>query len=142
MKQVLKRKEFLFRRNADFASVISYCRQTARPNQEGTWITSTVSDAYNKMFENGFAESAEAWQNGTLVGGLYGVKIGNVFFGESMFALTPNASKFAFIKLVEHLREENVKLIDCQVYTAHLESLGAHFIAREEFENELKALIG
>jgi leucyl/phenylalanyl-tRNA--protein transferase len=89
----------------------------------------------------GFAHSAEVWKDGELVGGLYGVRIGKIFFGESMFSKQSNASKYAFIKFVEHLKNDGVELVDCQVYTEHLESLGAKMIARAEFLQTLKRLI-
>ena len=93
------------------------------------------------MHELGYAISAEAWKDGELVGGAYGLKIGKIFFGESMFSKISNASKYAFIKLVEHLKQDGVELIDCQVYTEHLESLGARMIGRKEFCGKLKELI-
>ena len=89
--------------------------------------------AYTQLHEMGFAHSAEVWQHGKLVGGLYGIKMGSVFFGESMFSLVSNASKYAFISLVEQLKKEGLQLIDCQVYTEHLESLGARMIPRTDF---------
>jgi leucyl/phenylalanyl-tRNA--protein transferase len=104
----------------------------------GTWITDEIEEAYIKMHELGFALSAETWKDGELVGGLYGIKLGNIFFGESMFSKISNASKFAFIKLVEQLSDEGLKLIDCQVYTEHLESLGARMISRKMFLKLLK----
>ena len=91
----------------------------------------------NELHELGFAHSAETWRDGELVGGLYGIRIGHVFFGESMFSLVPNASKFAFIQYVTQLKLEGVTLIDCQVYTQHLESMGAEMISREKFINSL-----
>ena len=99
----------------------------------GTWITDEVEAAYIKMHELGWAISAEAWVKDELAGGLYGIKLGNIFFGESMFSKVTNASKWAFIKTAEQLKSEGTKLIDCQVYTEHLESLGARMISREEF---------
>ena len=93
------------------------------------------------MHKLGFVHSAEVWKNGELVGGLYGVRIGKIFFGESMFTKQSNASKYAFIKLVEYLKNDGVELIDCQVYTEHLESLGARMIPRTEFLQRLKKLI-
>lgn len=109
---------------------------------ENTWITDEIEIAYSKLFEKGFAHSAEAWVKDQLVGGLYGVLIGKVFFGESMFSHQSNASKFAFIKMVDVLKNNGVELIDCQVYTSHLESLGAKYIPRKDFVALLKKLIG
>lgn len=133
IKPLLNRDEFEFTVNKDFASVIHYCKNTKRPGQDGTWITDYVEKAYIKLYKLGIAHSAEVWKDGKLVGGLYGVKMGKVFFGESMFSLVSNASRFAFIKYVQLLKQEGIKLIDCQVYTEYLESLGARMIDREEF---------
>lgn len=133
IKPMLNRNEFAFTVNKDFASVIHHCKNTKRPGQDGTWITDYVEKAYIKLYELGIAHSAEVWKDGKLVGGLYGVKMGKVFFGESMFSLVSNASRYAFIKYVQLLKQEGIKLIDCQVYTEYLESLGARMIDREEF---------
>ena len=133
MKQVLKRGGFEFRVNTAFDKVIANCKAVAREGQDGTWITDDVEAAYNTMHKLGYAHSAEAWQDGKLVGGLYGIRLGNIFFGESMFSHMSNASKYAFIKYVEMLKSEGVVLIDCQVYTEHLESLGARMILRKDF---------
>jgi len=133
MKQVLKRGGFEFRVNTAFDKVIANCKAVAREGQDGTWITDDVEAAYNTMHKLGYAHSAEAWQDGKLVGGLYGIRLGNIFFGESMFNHMSNASKYAFIKYVEMLKSEGVVLIDCQVYTKHLESLGARMILRKDF---------
>ncbi len=131
--RLIKQNAFSFTINKDFKSVIHHCKSVERPGQEGTWITEEVEKAYLKMHELGYAHSAEVWKEGELVGGLYGMRIGKVFFGESMFSLLPNASRYAFTKYVELLKEEGVELIDCQVYTEYLESFGARFIPREEF---------
>ncbi len=133
MKQLLKSNAFEFRIDSDFSTVINNCRRTPRNGQDGTWINDDVVDAYTQLHEMGYAHSAEAWHEGTLVGGLYGIRMGNVFFGESMFSHRSNASKYAFIKYVQQLASEGVQLIDCQVYTEHLESLGACMIPRENF---------
>jgi len=100
-----------------------------------------IEDAYFELFEKGIAHSAEAWQNDQLVGGLYGVLLGKIFFGESMFTAKSNASKFAFIKYVQKLQKDGIELIDCQVHTNHLESLGAEFITGTQFNSLLKKLI-
>lgn len=133
MKQVLQRNIFEYKTNTAFKEVITNCKTIFRQSQDGTWINNEVIKSYTQLHLQGLAHCAEAWQNGELVGGLYGIKMGNVFFGESMFAKKTNASKFAFIKFVEQLKNEGVKLIDCQVYTEHLESLGAKMIERTEF---------
>ncbi|MDB5229458.1 MAG: leucyl/phenylalanyl-tRNA--protein transferase [Chitinophagaceae bacterium] len=142
MKVMLKRQAFSFTINQNFSAVIKRCAEVERPGQEGTWITPDVISAYTSLHTQGFAISAEAQINNELAGGLYGVIIGKVFFGESMFSKVTNASKFAFIKLVEELKRQGIELIDCQVYTEHLESMGARMIARKEFIELLKTNIG
>jgi len=134
MKQVIKRQEFEFKTNTAFDQVIANCKKIKRAGQQGTWITPAVEKAYNILHQLGIAHSAEAWKGGTLVGGLYGVKMGKLFFGESMFSNQSNASKFAFISYVKQLEAEGIVLIDCQVYTEHLESLGAEMIERDLFK--------
>jgi leucyl/phenylalanyl-tRNA--protein transferase len=141
MKQLLKRNTFTFTINKAFAEVINNCKNIDRPGQSGTWITTQMKEAYIRLHKLGFAHSAEVWQDDELVGGLYGIRLGKVFFGESMFSKVSNASKYAFISYVQHLEQEDVQLIDCQVYTEHLESLGAHMIAREDFVQLLQMLI-
>ncbi len=133
MKTLLKRKAFDFTINQAFEEVIANCKTVRRDGQAGTWITEEMQDAYIELHRKGFAVSAEAWKNGELVGGLYGIRMGKFFFGESMFSHESNASKYAFISLVEQLKSEGIEMIDCQVYTAHLESLGARMIPRKEF---------
>jgi len=141
MHQLIKQNKFEFTINKAFEQVIINCQKNPRKNQEGTWITDDVICAYTELHKMRYAHSAEAWYNNELVGGLYGVKMGKVFFGESMFSTKSNASKFAFIKYVQTLIEEGVELIDCQVYTEHLESLGAKMIMREQFMQLLKHLL-
>jgi leucyl/phenylalanyl-tRNA--protein transferase len=134
MQKVIRRNEFEITMNTDFAQVIDQCARVKRKGQRGTWITKDMKRAYIQLQELGNAVSVEARQNGELVGGLYGVKVlgpnGAVFCGESMFSLVPNASKAAFIKL---LQLQPFAIIDCQVYTEHLESLGARMISRDEY---------
>jgi len=141
MQQLLKRNAFEFRINHSFETVIENCRRTKRKGQDGTWITEEVMKAYCRLHQQGYAYSAEAWKDGQLAGGLYGLKIGKVFFGESMFSKESNASKYAFISYVRYLQEEGIRLIDCQVYTEHLESMGAKLISRDEFLDALQTLI-
>lgn len=141
IKPLLNRNEFEFTTNKAFAQVIHHCKKMKRPGQEGTWITDEVEKAYCKLHELGHAHSAEVWKEDELVGGLYGIKMGKVFFGESMFSLVSNASRFTFIKYVQQLKEEGIELIDCQVYTEYLESLGAGMIERGDFTNLLQQLI-
>ena len=137
MQQLIKKKRFHFTINSAFVQVMENCRDVNRPGQAGTWIHDEVMKAYKKLHDLGYAHSAEVWQDDKLVGGLYGIRLGQIFFGESMFSLVSNASKFAFIKYVQFLKEQQVVLIDCQVYTAHLESLGAVMIERKDFINLL-----
>lgn len=141
MKTVLNNGSFRFTINKKFKEVMEQCKTISRKDQDGTWIHPDMVGAYTKLNEAGYAISAEAWNKGELVGGLYGVLIGKVFFGESMFSKTSNASKFAFIKMVQFLQMQKVTLLDCQVYTPHLESLGARMIGRNEFIELLKKAI-
>lgn len=140
IKPLLNRNEFVFTNNKAFAKVIHHCKKTVRPGQDGTWITDEVEKAYCRLHASGHAHSAEVWKDDQLVGGLYGIKIGKVFFGESMFSLVSNASRYAFIKYVQQLKDEGIQLIDCQVYTSYLESLGARMIDRKDFSTLLSAL--
>ncbi len=133
MKQVLKNKTFEVTFDKDFKSVIQACGKIERPGQDGTWLSKDMRIAYTKLHEMAVAHSVEVWQDGKLVGGLYGLALGAIFCGESMFSEVSNASKAGFITLVQALREKGFELIDCQVYTAHLESLGAKEIPRTEF---------
>ncbi|HMR82103.1 MAG TPA: leucyl/phenylalanyl-tRNA--protein transferase [Niabella sp.] len=141
LKPLLNRGVFEFTVNKDFNGVITHCKNVPRPGQDGTWISDEIIAAYNRLHKLGYAHSAEVWQNGELAGGLYGIRLGKVFFGESMFSLVSNASKYAFTKYVQHLITEGVQLIDCQVYTEYLESLGARMIDGKEFDMLLKKLV-
>lgn len=139
--KLLNKPGFEFSTNKNFKEVIHHCKKIKRPGQEGTWITDEVERAYCKMHEMGYAHSAEVWKDEVLVGGLYGIKLGKVFFGESMFSKQSNASRFAFTKYVQQLKEEGIKLIDCQVYTEYLESFGARMIDRKDFIKLINELI-
>lgn len=141
IRPLLNRNEFEFTVNKAFPLIIRQCKKIVRPGQDGTWITNEVEKAYIRMHELGYAHSAEVWKDNKLVGGLYGMKMGKVFFGESMFSKVSNASRYAFIKYVQLLKEEGIGLIDCQVYTEYLESMGAKMITREEFNRLLKKLV-
>jgi leucyl/phenylalanyl-tRNA--protein transferase len=141
MKQLLKREAFEFRVDTNFTGVITNCKTISRRGQESTWITDEVKAAYTRLHHEGYAHSAEAYHEGQLVGGLYGIRLGKVFFGESMFSKASNASKYAFIRYVHQLQQEGVELIDCQVYTEHLESLGAQMIPRTDFISLLNRFI-
>jgi len=138
MQSLFRKNIFHFRTNTSFASVIYACKEMPREGQDGTWITDEVETAYNTLHQLGYAHSAEAWHDDQLAGGLYGIRLGRFFFGESMFSRESNASKFAFIKYVQQLQQEGIQLIDCQVYTPHLESLGARMISRKEFIERLE----
>jgi leucyl/phenylalanyl-tRNA--protein transferase len=130
MRRVFNAREFEIRLDTNFRGVISSCAEMYRPGQGGTWITRDMIEAYTKLHELGWAHSAEAYAEGILAGGCYGIRLGNCFFGESMFARKSNASKTAFLTLAQILFDDEVSLIDCQVYTSHLESLGAEEIDR------------
>ncbi len=139
MRNILNRDIFKVTFNHDFRGVISNCQKIKRDGQHGTWITNDMIDAYCKLNELGIAKSVEVWQDDELVGGLYGVDLGNIFCGESMFSKVPNASKVAFIHWSRHLEANNYKLLDCQIYNPHLESLGCREIARDHFIEILKS---
>ena len=140
MRMVLNSGKFSFSVNTAFTEVIENCKTVIRKNQPGTWISDAIVTAYTSLHMQGYAHSAETWKNGELVGGLYGIRLGKVFFGESMFSKQNNASKFAFISYIQYLQKQHVQLIDCQVYTSHLQSLGARMIERENFLQLLSAL--
>jgi leucyl/phenylalanyl-tRNA--protein transferase len=130
MKQVLRSGKFTITENQCFGKVISACSTVEREGQDGTWITGDMRAAYIELHKKGYAHSIEIWQQNALVGGLYGIKVGKVFCGESMFSLAANASKTALI----HLCHSGLySLIDCQVHTGHLESMGARLISRKEY---------
>jgi leucyl/phenylalanyl-tRNA--protein transferase len=139
MRNILNRNIFKVTFNKNFRGVISNCKQVKRDGQTGTWITNEMIEAYCKLHELGIAKSVEVWQNDQLVGGLYGVDLGHVFCGESMFSLVSNASKVAFIALANQLKKDNYHLLDCQVYNEHLESLGCTEIERDAFMAILKS---
>ncbi|GAA4035412.1 leucyl/phenylalanyl-tRNA--protein transferase [Flavobacterium cheonhonense] len=139
IRNLLNRQQFDVTFNQDFRSVIRNCQQIARKGQDGTWITQDIIDSYTKLHELGHVQSVEVWQNGELVGGLYGVDLGHVFCGESMFSKVSNASKIAFVTLVQYLKDHNYKLLDCQIHNEYLEQLGAFEISRETFIKVLKS---
>ncbi len=141
MNTVLHNASFHFSCNKDFSAVIQHCKTIMRRGQPGTWISAAVQKAFIRLHELGYAHSAETWMDDKLAGGLYGIRMGNIFFGESMFSSVKNASKFALIHYAAQLQKENVQLIDCQVYTPHLETMGARMISRETFAGLLAANI-
>lgn len=133
MQKILRDEKFSFTSNYCFEKVMRCCKTTKRKGMDGTWIQEEMIIAYTKLHKLGHAHSAEAWLNDELVGGLYGIKIGKVFFGESMFSAVNNASKFAFIQFVQQLHKEGIVIIDCQQQTQHLISLGAEMVERKKF---------
>ncbi len=135
MQKIFTRNDFIFTANQAFEQVISECAGISRKGQHGTWIVSDMLKAYKHLHEAGFAHSIEVLQNNILIGGLYGVLIGKVFCGESMFSKVSNASKAALIYLCQNY---NLNLIDCQIYSQHLESMGAEMIMQQEFLNILQ----
>jgi len=141
LKKRIQRAEFELRVDSAFCDVIQNCAGALRIGQTGTWITPAIIDAYTALHAQGFAHSIESWRDGELVGGLYGIALGRVFFGESMFAYETDASKVALTGLVQVLRELEMPLIDCQQETAHLASLGARPISRRTFATHLSDLI-
>ncbi len=133
LRKTMRRAPYRISLDTAFGEVIRSCSEIFRPGQGGTWITEEMITAYEELHRQGHAHSVEAWQGDELVGGLYGVSLGSAFFGESMFAKAADASKVAFATLVEQLRDWNFDLIDCQVYTEHLEHFGAKEIPRSHF---------
>lgn len=140
MRQILRQRRFNISFDQDFRAVITAC-QKPRPGQAGTWISREMKEAYIAIHEMGYAHSVEAWQEEELVGGLYGISLGGCFFGESMFSRVSNASKAAFITLTEELSRRGFGLVDCQVRSPHLASLGARDIPRKQFTGLLQTLL-
>lgn len=139
MRNVLNQNKFKATFNTAFRDVISNCKKINRKDQPDTWITDEMVEAYCKLNELGYAKSVEVWQDDELVGGLYGIDLGHIFCGESMFSKVSNASKVAFIHLAKKLEKDNYRILDCQVYNDHLASLGCMEIDREDFMLVLKA---
>ncbi|MDM9631356.1 leucyl/phenylalanyl-tRNA--protein transferase [Robiginitalea aurantiaca] len=133
MRQLIQKGRFTVTRNRSFTEVITHCATVYRKEQEGTWITERMLQAYEALHNLGHAISYEVWEGTELVGGLYGIDLGHVFCGESMFSLVSNASKVAFIQLVQDLEAKNYSCVDCQVYSQHLGTLGAEEIPRASF---------
>ena len=138
LRKTVRKQLYTVTINKNFEEVVRCCSSIPRPGQSGTWITNAMLQAYLRLHQAGYAHSVEAWHNNELVGGLYGVAIGKVFFGESMFSLRTDASKVAFASFVEHLHTLGFELIDCQIHTLHLQSLGAILIPRKDFIHLLK----
>ena len=141
MRSLIRKKHFNVTYNQQFAEVIANCKNIERNDQGGTWITDEMEKSYIYLHKLGYAHSVEVWNENELVGGLYGIKLGNIYFGESMYSKASNASKIGFIHLVKDLSEKGVEMIDCQIKTDHLISLGARDISRKDFLKILKASI-
>jgi len=141
LRKRLRQRVMEIRADTAFRAVMEACATVLRPGQSGTWITPQIVRAYTELHELGYAHSVESWREGELVGGLYGVAIGRMFFGESMFALEPDASKVALVHLVAILRQRGFPMIDCQQETEHLASFGARPIPRVEFADRVAALV-
>jgi len=141
LRKVIQQRPFDIRFNTDFKQVMQACAQTPRPGQPGTWISDDMVEAYHQLHLMGYAHSVEAWQQGQLVGGCYGVKIGRMFYGESMFHHVSNASKVAFAHLVQWLNAQQVGMIDCQMHTPLLAGFGAYEIPRDQFIAQLNELV-
>lgn len=135
MAQLIKKQQFTITENVNFTDVVSLCAATHRVTKGSTWISKTFVESYTELYRMGKARSVEVWENDELIGGLYGVEVGHIFCGESMFSLKPNVSKLALIHLCQTNR---YSLIDCQVYSKHLETMGAKLIERSSFIKQLK----
>lgn len=140
MAKTLRNRGYTIRFDSAFLQVMDACA-APRPTQAGTWISAEMRAAYSRLYQLGYAHSVETWIDGSLAGGLYGVALGRAFFGESMFFRRPDASKIALAALVSHLERENFAVIDCQMHTGHLESLGARPIPRRQFSGLLEELV-
>lgn len=139
--KTLARGDYEVRLDSDFAAVIGACAHTPRAGQQGTWISTEMQATYGRLHELGYAHSVETWASGELIGGLYGIALGRMFYGESMFSWRTNASKIALAHLVRFLEQKGFGMIDCQMHTPHLASLGARPIPREQFIARLDELV-
>ncbi|HUJ56929.1 MAG TPA: leucyl/phenylalanyl-tRNA--protein transferase [Kofleriaceae bacterium] len=133
LRKAIRHKPYELTLDTAFVEVLHGCAEVPRPGQTGTWLIPEMVEAYTRLYELGFAHSVEAWQDGKLVGGLYGVSLGAAFFGESMFARAPDASKIAFVAAVRQLDDWRIGLVDCQVHTDHLERFGAYEVTRPAY---------
>lgn len=138
LRSTIKKKKFHITLDTCFRKVIKECAKKKRPGQYGTWINKDIITAYSQLHDKGYAHSCEAWLDGKLVGGLYGISLGRAFYGESMFAHESDASKVAFVHLVKQLQKWKFHLIDCQMHTDHLQRFGAKLWEREVFQNALR----
>jgi leucyl/phenylalanyl-tRNA--protein transferase len=137
----MRKDDYEIRFDTAFRQVMLQCALTERPGQDGTWITSDIVEGYCRLHALGHAHSVETWMEGELVGGVYGVAIGRMFYGESMFHHVTDASKLAFVHLVRRLHDQAFGMLDCQMKTAHLASLGAREVSRDEFSQRLSELV-
>lgn len=138
VRNVMNQKRFTVTMDKDFETVIQQCRTVQRKDQDGTWILPEMIEAYTALFHAGYAHSVEVYENDQLVGGLYGIALGRIFFGESMFASKSNASKIGFIHLCQHLQTKGFEWIDCQQDTPHMRSLGGNLVEEDDFLNILR----
>lgn len=141
LRKTMRKQPYQLRYDTAFSAVLHHCASVPRPGQDGTWLNPDMRAAYRSLHARGYAHSAEAWDGDRLVGGLYGVTLGGAFFGESMFALAPNASKIVFVTLVRALAQAGYQVIDCQVYTDHLATFGAVEWPRRRFQQALAAAL-
>ena len=141
LRKLMRRQQLRVTLDREFERVIRSCARIPRSHEQGTWITRDIIEAYVKLHDLGLAHSVEVWQDERLVGGLYGVSLGAAFFGESMFARESNASKVGFVTLVQQLQRWHFQLIDCQMYTPHLETLGATQWPRDDFIDALEVAL-
>ena len=138
MRALIRKEHFQVTYNQNFDYIVSQCQTVKRFGQGGTWITAAMRSAYNTLHEMGYAHSVEVWEDGKIVGGLYGIALGKIFYGESMFHHVSNASKYGFVTLCRRLEENDFSLIDCQQETPYMASFGAKTISKEAFFDELK----
>jgi len=141
LRQAMNKRPYELKLDSAFGDVIAGCADSPRPGQDGTWITNDMEQTYNDLHDLGFAHSVEAWDGDELVGGLYGVSLGSIFFGESMFARASDASKIALVALVAQLRRWNFELLDSQVHTDHLARFGTREIPRREYLRRLRSCL-
>src|SRR5687768_776686 len=141
LKKTIRRRPYELKMDTAFGQVLEGCASVPRPGQSGTWLIPEMVDAYTKLHELGFAHSIETWEGDKLVGGLYGVSLGAAFFGESMFAQAPDASKVAYVACIRQLDHWGIGLIDCQVHTEHLERFGAYEVPRLRYLELLKVAL-
>lgn len=141
LRQTIRKNIYKVTMDKAFEEVVTLCASVHRKKDGGTWITGEMKEAYTELYRLGFAHSVESWREGELAGGLYGVALGRVFFGESMFSLATDASKVSFLVLVEELKKRDFEIIDCQVTTRHLMSLGAREIPRREFLSRIHSAL-